>query len=89
MISHEDLRLLIHETVGQVLDERNLVDAEQHAADHVFVEVLRQKEQRKQELWISVRKNVIGFLIISALTGLGALLWSGWETTHDKKPPFL
>jgi len=80
-----ELKTLIHETVGEVLDQRNRVEAEKHAADHVFIDILRQKEQRKQEIWISVKKNVIGFLIISALTGIGTLTWQGYQATSQAK----
>lgn len=90
-MDREELKELIHETLSMVLDERNRVDAEKHAADHIFIEMLRQKEQRKQEIWISVKKNVLVFVIISALGGFGTLVWNGWMSANDKptngKPP--
>lgn len=88
-MERDELKGLIHETVNAVLDERNRVDAEKHAADHAFIEMLRQKEQRKQEIWISVKKNIIGFLIISTLTGLGTLIYNGWNASQGRQPPFI
>lgn len=82
----EEFRMLMHESINAVLDQRNRVDADKHAADHAFIELLRQKEQRKQEIWISVKKNVIAFLIVSTLGALSALIWSGWQVTNTKPP---
>lgn len=82
----EEMRLLIRETVNAVLDERNRIEADKHAADHAFIEFLRQKEKRKQEIWVSVKKNVLAFLIVSALGGLGTLIWNGWLSVNHKSP---
>jgi len=80
----EEMRLLIRETVNAVLDERNRIEADKHAADHAFIEFLRQKEKRKQKMWVSVKKNVLVFLVISALGGLGTLIWIGWLSVNHK-----
>ena len=82
----EEMRALIRETVNAVLDDRNRMDAVKHAADHIFIEFLRQREQRRQEIWVSVKKNVIVFLITSALIGIGALVWNGWLVANSKPP---
>lgn len=89
-MERDELKELIHETVSAVLDERNRVESELHAADHAFIALLRQKEQRKQEIWVSVKKNIIGFLLVSALSALGGLVWHGLQdeisktTTHNE-----
>lgn len=80
----EEMRMLIRETINAVLDERNRVDQVRHAADHTFVDFLRQREQRRQEIWVSVKKNVIAFLITSVLIGIGTLVWNGWLAANGK-----
>lgn len=82
----KEMQALIKETINAVLDERNRIEAEKHAADHAFIEFLRQREKRRQEIWVSVKKNVIAFLITSALIGIGTLVWNGWLAINGKPP---
>ena len=48
---------------------------EKHVDDHEWIGVLRDRENRKVELWLKVKESTLSSLITSAVIGLGTLVW--------------
>lgn len=69
------------EILGRVLDERRVIDAETHASDHAFVQMLKERERRRIERVERVRQHVIGWGVISAIGTAGFALWQWFLAT--------
>lgn len=60
----------IRTAIAAELDARNRIDAETHAADHAWVQEMRQCNARRREIFLKVLTHVLGW---SAALGAGWL----------------
>ena len=75
-LTKEDLR----DVVRKVLDERNDMGGQGHDNDHEFIQMLKDREERRFK---RVEKFKMSFIGGIALSLLGALIWVGkWAMVH-------
>lgn len=67
---------LVKDAIHEVLNERLRIDEAKHRKHHAFIELLQSREQRKQERYESIKRQVIGW---SVITGIGLLGYAAWE----------
>lgn len=74
----EDQRLVdaVVKAVTQALDDRGTIEKSLHRKHHDYIDVLLVREQRRAERWESIKAHVYGWGIITAITGIGALVWN-------------
>ena len=60
-------------------DLKNVMDSAMerhiHSDAHTFVEVLMEKEKRKQELWEAIKKHVYGWTAVAVVGFVAASVW--------------
>jgi len=61
----------LKEAINEVLDERDAFDGRTHSDHHRFVEEWIEERKRKEERYERLRQQVIGWGIITVLTGVG------------------
>lgn len=66
-IETTELKTAIHE----VLDERNSIDKEKHTVHHRYVDELITCQKKKREARERIKQQVMGWGIITALSGIG------------------
>jgi hypothetical protein len=69
-LSDEDLLALT-----EILEKARSVPAEVHRVHHEFVSALIERERRKTNRLEKTKTHVIGWGIVSGLTGIGYLIW--------------
>lgn len=70
MMDEEALKRVLND----VLEERNRMDAEEHADHHHFINELIKERQRRQAIWDHVRENFLGWALIAFVLGIGGLV---------------
>ena len=70
----------IEEVFTRVLDARKKIDDERHAKHHNYVEILIERDRRRQELKDKVRQQVVGWGVIMTVTGFLGMV--GYSTYH-------
>ena len=53
------------------------IPREKHIDDHEWVGILRDRDNRKVELWLKIKESTLSSLITSAVIGLATLVWWG------------
>lgn len=61
-------------TLSKVLDERNRIDSETHRSHHDYVSRLIDRDKKRSEMWHRVKGHVIGWGLVSGITGFIYLL---------------
>jgi len=75
-LTKEDLQNVLREA----LDERNAIGGDQHHNDHEFIQMLKDREERRFK---RVEKFKMSFIGGIALSMLGGLIWVGkWAIVH-------
>lgn len=74
----EEQILRLREIINETLDERDAFSGRTHSDHHRFVEELIEREKRKQERRERIRQQVIGWGVISALSGFGVLVYNAF-----------
>lgn len=65
--------------INEVLDERGRIDAETHHIHHDYVAQLIERERMRKERNEKVRTHVIGWGMVTALSGLVYLIFEGFK----------
>lgn len=68
------------QVLNDVLDERRSQRGpgpEQHADDHEFIRIMREREKRRIERHEKIKQHVIGWGIIVAISSIGTLVYKG------------
>ena len=89
-LEEEDIKRIGVEMIKH-LDERRTMPEAEHKEDHMYLRELRKKAEAKLEFRKGVKKQVIAWAVVLALTGVAsALIWVGnlvWDTisavTHN------
>ncbi len=65
---------------------REAIATDEHLAHHAFVAELIEEKRRKREFWDALKKQVVGWAIISLLAGAGTAAYHAyqWVATHVK-----
>ena len=79
----ETVRRVLSEEMGKQLDHRRTVSEEQHRTDHEFIELLRDREARRQKRWDQVTNSTLGFVVIALIGGIGSAVVV-WVKDHLK-----
>jgi hypothetical protein len=69
------------ELLDEALNRRARVDAESHSAHHAFIQTLIERENRKQQLWDAVLKQLVGWGVVAVVAYIGA--WVVDQLTID------
>ena len=71
-----------YESTGQfhVSQIKAAIDNHAKSDDHLFVQSLKEREQRKAEMWQSAKGNVVSYGIIALLGGSLAAAWQVFKT---------
>lgn len=88
-IDAQDVMKQIHEEITKLTEvntqakEEILAVMQQHlnADDHRFVQMLRKREARRQELWDKVKGSFIFWLLVSSTATIGLAVWE-YAKTH-------
>lgn len=70
-----ELKKVLHE----VFDGNVIVDKETHSDHHEWIKSQIRKEKRRQEMWVKIKTQVIGWGIIAIAGSIGA-----WVIRHVK-----
>lgn len=76
----DEFKELLKEIVGEMNHPADECYPEEHKQ---FVSRWIKKEERRQELWESVRARVYGTGVIAALTYIGLLIWDAIHSPHN------
>lgn len=64
----------LKKALTEVLEDRRRIDQDTHSTHHEYVSRLIERDKRRSEMWSRVRGHVIGWGIITSVTGLVYLL---------------
>ena len=67
----DDIKQMLHD----VLTEYKAINDETHAIHHSFIEMMINKEERKQQRWETIKTQVGGWSLILALAFIGQAVW--------------
>jgi hypothetical protein len=70
----------VEEVLNRVLDARKRINDERHAKHHNYVEILIDRDRRRQELSDKVRQQVVGWGVIITVTGFLSMV--GYSAYH-------
>lgn len=71
MLLTEETLAKLKDVINETLDARDAITAHTHSDHHRFVEELIEREHRRMERNERIRQQVIGWGLISAITGAG------------------
>lgn len=63
--------------IDETLARRRSIDEETHRQDHEFLKTWREREMRKRDSREKVREQVVGWSIITMLSGVGYAAYRG------------
>lgn len=61
--------------VISALDERRSITPEQHDSDHRLVQEMAEERRERAELWREMRKMVVKYGAVGAISALGTMAW--------------
>lgn len=70
----------VQDVMREALDNRNAIGGEKHHNDHEFIQMLKDREQRRVDRIEKFKMSFVGGI---ALSLLGGLIWLGkWALVH-------
>lgn len=74
-MNRDDFEEVVRTTIESVLNARANIDSKTHKKHHEFIDAYLEERERKKEFWRDIRKRIIGWAIIVAITGFGIIVY--------------
>lgn len=86
MLTREQLRREFAAAIDEALDNRRSIDEETHRLDHEWIREERERRHARAASIAKVRESVLGWLIIAIVSGIGTLVYHGYEAMKRGGP---
>lgn len=83
-MDEKELTAIVSKACANVLDARRSIEEVRHRKHHDFIDLLLEREKRRQDRIETVKAHVYGWGIITGLGGIGAALWYWLENIHKQ-----